>query len=188
MIETINLRLVPCEPAHLEAIIEDPKSLGPLLGVAIPGGWPHFPEAMPHAYASLKADPSLRAWGFLLFVHVAECVLVGSGGFKGRPDASGAVEVGYEVAPGYRMRGFATEASKGMIDYAFSHPHVTSVLAHTLPDENPSTRVLKRAGMKFVGVFEDPEDGEVWRWRIGRDEFAPLRCMEKKFASGEEKG
>ena len=36
--------------------------------------------------------------------------LIGLGGFKGAPD-HGQVEIGYEIAPGYRLRGLATEAA-----------------------------------------------------------------------------
>ncbi|MDQ3783354.1 MAG: GNAT family N-acetyltransferase [Actinomycetota bacterium] len=51
---------------------------------------------------------------FLLKDHFS---LVGSGGYKGGP-RGGIVEVGYEIAPGHQNQGFATEASRGMIDYA----------------------------------------------------------------------
>jgi ribosomal-protein-alanine N-acetyltransferase len=47
---------------------------------------------------------------------------------------------------------------------AWSSPSVRRVIAHTLPEPNASTRVLTKAGMRFVAEVWDPEDGRVWRW------------------------
>ena len=64
-----------------------------------------------------------------------------------------------------------TEAAQGMIDYAFSHQEVRGVIAHTLAQTNASNRVLQKVGMKFIAEVDDPEEGEVWRWQISRDEY-----------------
>src|SRR5688572_3831520 len=141
MIETPNLKLAPCELSHFEAYLRDASELGSLLGVTIPEGWPHFPKAMPMGYTMLKRDPSLLGWWTYLFIYPLEGTLIGSGGFKGRVDDGGMVEIGYEIAPEYRERGFATEAARGLIDYAFSHTHVKAVDAHTLPERNASVQV-----------------------------------------------
>ena len=168
-IETAHLRLIPCSLAHFEAMLRDEKELAALLEVELAEEWLGFAaakEAMPPAYERLKSHPSILGWWTYLFVHAADKALIGVGGFKGEADESGAVEIGYSLAPSYRGRGLATEAARGMIEYAFSHPHVTRVDAHTLPERNPSTTVLEKVGMKLVGPVIDPEDGEVWRWRL----------------------
>ena len=41
-----------------------------------------------------------------------------------------------------------------------------AVTAKTLPQENPSTRILRRLGFDLEGPVMDEEDGEVWRWRL----------------------
>jgi len=177
MIETARLRLVPCELNHFEAILDDERRLAPALGVTLAEDWLGFPaarEAMRPCYEHLKSNPSVLGWWTYLFVHKADRALVGLGGFKGGPDAEGAVEIGYALAPAYRGAGLATEAARGMIEYAFSHAEVGRVLAHTLPEKNDSTRVLERVGLRFVETVQDPEDGEVWRWRVGREEYRPV--------------
>ena len=63
-----------------------------------------------------------------------------------------------------------TEAARGMIAYAFSHPHVTRIDAHTLPERNPSTAVLEKVGMKLAGPAIDPDEGEVWRWSLSQSD------------------
>src|SRR4028119_1396492 len=40
-----NLRLVAVEPFHVEALSRDKRELAEVLGVAVPDGWPQFPEA-----------------------------------------------------------------------------------------------------------------------------------------------
>jgi len=45
---------------------------------------------------------------------------------------------------------------------------VREVRAHTLPDENRSTRLLEALGFRRVETVHDPEDGEIWRWAIAR--------------------
>jgi RimJ/RimL family protein N-acetyltransferase len=171
MIKTRSLQLIPCELRHVEAIIRNKKELESILGASVPDGWPQFADSMPYAYEQLKADPSLLGWWTYLFIHPGNKALVGSGGFKGKADESGMVEIGYEVAPQYRNRGLATEAAQALVDYAFSYPHIKSVEAHTLAEANPSTRVLERVGMKYVGMVHDPEEGEIWRWRLTRDDY-----------------
>jgi RimJ/RimL family protein N-acetyltransferase len=172
IIETANLQLIPCELAHVEAIMRDKKELEGMLGVKVPDNWLQFPESMPHVYQHLKSDSSALEWGFRLFVHAKDGVLIGEGGFKGKPDEEGVVEIGYALVPEYRRRGLASEAARGLADYAFSHAEVNIVQAHTLKDGTASINVLKRLGMTFVGTAEDPDEGEVLRWRVERKDYS----------------
>lgn len=142
-----------------------------MLHVRVPDNWPTFPESMPHGYEMLKSDPSALNWGFHLFIHTIDRMLIGEGGFKGKPDAEGVVEIGYAIVPEYRQRGLATEAARGLADYAFSHPNVNIVQAHTLPEGTASINVLKKLGMKFTGTAHDPDEGEVFQWRVERKDF-----------------
>lgn len=174
MIDTNNLRLITVERVHVEALSRDKRELAAVLGVTVPDGWPLFPEAF-----SLPADESRRSgrsssgWPAYFFVHPRERALVGNGGFAGEPDGSGVVEIGYEIAPEHQNRGFATEAARAMIDYAFAHEGLQAVIAHTLAGANASNSVLRKVGMKFVAEADDPEVGKTWRWRISRDEYRP---------------
>ena len=157
--------------AHVEAIRRGPKELERILNVRVHRDWPVFPDTIGHVHESLKADPSAHEWGFRLFVHTSDKVLMGEGGFKSRPDQEGVVEIGYAIVPEYRRRGFAYEAAKGLADYAFSYPEVKIVQAHTLKDGTASIRVLEKLGMKLVGTSQDPDEGEVLQWRVERSEY-----------------
>jgi GNAT superfamily N-acetyltransferase len=166
MIETENLQLIPCGPSHLATVLEDKKGLEPLLGVSVSDGWPVFPGAIPPIYEKLRPDPSAVGWWSYLFVHTGDRTLAGDGGFKGRPDESNEVEIGYALVPEYRGRGLATESARGLVGWAFSHPEVAAVRAEALPDGQASIRVLEKLGMTFAGATN-----RVLRWRVERQDF-----------------
>jgi [ribosomal protein S5]-alanine N-acetyltransferase len=167
MIRTQNLLLKPATLPLLDSIVNDKSRLETLLGVAIPDKWPDYREAYSFSYKLLKADPTILSWWTYLFICPDEKSLVGSGGFKGKPK-DGVVEIGYEIAPEFRNRGFATEAARGMVEFAFSNPEVTSVQARTLAEINPSVKILQKLGMKLIGEKVDPDDGPIWLWRLTR--------------------
>lgn len=93
---------------------------------------------------------------------------LGQCGFKGPPKGDGCVEIAYGISPEHQGKGYATEAAGALVRFAFRNSEVTSVLAHTLPEENASTRVLMKCGFTKKGDVIDPEDGLVWRWELLR--------------------
>jgi RimJ/RimL family protein N-acetyltransferase len=158
--EKHEITLLPVTSEQRQALQDGPQRLGALLGLSVPDGWPQFPEA----FAPSAREPDKR-WPGYLFVHLAERALVGNGGFVGPPNAEGEVEIGYEIAPGYWNRGFATSAVRAILRYAFAAENVRAVIAHTLAERNASNAVLKKAGFVFVAERPDPEVGAVWLWR-----------------------
>ena len=174
MIETERLKLIPCQLQHFEAILNDQQKLASLLRVKLADDWVGFDaaqEAMRPSYQHLKTHPEILGWWTYLFVHKPDQTLIGLGGFKGPANDEGVVELGYAIAPAYRRRGLASEATRGMIEYAFGHSGIKRVDAHTLPEKNASTGVLEKAGMKFIGAVNDPDDGDVWHWSLSRDDY-----------------
>ena len=177
LIHTPRLRLLTCQLPHLEAIVREPKSLGPLLGVCIPDGWPVHPEAYACVLAVLRADPLLvyTGWWLYLFLDPERRALVGCGGFRGNPTTQGVVEVGCEIAPAYRGQGLATEAVRALVRYAFTRPCVTAVEAHSLAGRNAQARVLEKAGFRKLARNKELRDG-VWCWRITLDAYLGAQC------------
>ncbi|MCA1622444.1 MAG: GNAT family N-acetyltransferase [Acidobacteria bacterium] len=174
MIETERLKLIPFEIRHFEAFERGESELAELLKVDVAEGWLVFPEVMPYSHTYLKQNADAANWWMYLLVHKRDGKLVGSGGFKDKPDADGMAEIGYAIAPSYQNKGLATEAAKGLTEFAFSYPQVTVVQAHTLAEENASNRVLRKVGMSFVKALHDAEDGDIWQWRLTREEFQNL--------------
>jgi [ribosomal protein S5]-alanine N-acetyltransferase len=161
-----RLKLVDGNLALLNAAVEGSSALEALLQVSIADGWEGFPEALPVLRASYQDRPEPHPWGSLFFIETDIPSLVGLGGFKGPPSSEGVVEIGYAIAPAFRGRGLATDAVRQMIQRAFADATVCAVDAHTLGCDNPSTRVLQRAGFRKIAEWDDPADGPIWHWRL----------------------
>lgn len=171
MIQTSRLQLLPCTLQYFEALLHGNEALAQILGADVPEQWTEFPEMVLVAYDKLRNDPSLLGWFFYLALHKEDNRLIGIAGFKGRPNAQGIVEIGYEVSAAYREQGYATEMAGTLIRFAFSHPYVTKVIAHTEEEYNAAVTVLQKSGMRFAGEINGREAGELWRWEISREEF-----------------
>jgi RimJ/RimL family protein N-acetyltransferase len=176
LIHTPRLRLITFEADHLAALVNGPQSLGDLLKLAIPDQWPAHPVAYREALSLLGKMPLLSdsGWWLYLFVSPALKSVVGCGGFRNAPDADGVVRAGCETAPAFRRQGFASEALRGLISYAFTRPAVRAVEAWSLPARGPQSRLAEAVGMKRIGEVSDPIEGDVWRWQIARDAFERL--------------
>lgn len=113
----------------------------------------------------MRNTPHSDPWihGFTVKLQ-GEDVTVGQCGFKGPPTTESVVEIAYAIFPDYQRRGYATEAAQALVSFAFESGRVRLVLAHTLPEESASTRVLTKCGFENVGEAMDPDDGLVWRW------------------------
>ena len=160
------IRLVRADVRLLDAALAGDDSLSKALGHGVVAGWATFTGALRPTRDALAADPGRAAWGARFFVAGDPPELVGWGGFKGPPQ-DGVVELGYEIAEGRRGRGLATEATLAMLDEAFADERVAAVIAHTLPEPGPSTRVLEKAGFRYER--EERERGElVWRFSRSR--------------------
>ena len=160
-----QVRLVPATVPLLDALNDDRTRFGELIGSTVPDGWPEFPEAIGFTLEHLKnASEADRRWSMQFFIDHANGRLVGSGGFAA-PPVERTVEIGYEVAPEFRGRGFGTAAARALVEHAEASGEVDQVIAHTLPGPNPSTGVLVSLGFEHVADQEDPEVGLVWEWR-----------------------
>ena len=91
-------------------------------------------------------------------------MVIGTGGYTGPPDANGEVEIAYAIDEEHQGKGYATEAAGALVNFAYNHPAVRLVRAHTLPVANASTRVLTKCGFQKADEIIDPNDGPVWRW------------------------
>ena len=157
-----KIRLVPVKTQHKLALKSGKSQLEELLGVKVPDDWPQFPEAFEVREENTETS---ELWPSYFFVCPSEGALVGNGGFAAPPNDAGEVEIGYEIAPAYQNKGYATAAANALSELALSRREVRAVVAHTLAHENASTAVLRKAGMSMVAELPNPEVGKVWKWR-----------------------
>jgi RimJ/RimL family protein N-acetyltransferase len=160
-IETGRLELIAETRELAEAQTAGRQQLAAALGAEVPEDWP--PEGTADALALFAAhlcrDPTLAGWLVWYWVLVDPATgsrtLIGDGGFTA-PPLKGTVATGYSLLPAYRGKGYATEAVKALTDWAFSHPEVRKIIAETLPDNEPSIRVLQRVGFRRARKASEP--------------------------------
>lgn len=108
-----------------------------------------------HAAYDVPHDEEPPLWGAWTITH--EGVLVGTAGFHGPPVAD-EVEIGYGLAGELQGRGLMGEAVAALLELAASLG-VRSAVAHVAPGNEPSLRLLRRAGFEPAG--REPSSGEL---------------------------
>ncbi|MGL4235333.1 GNAT family N-acetyltransferase [Tabrizicola sp.] len=140
------------------------------------------------AYAALMASPrsagmggpydEWQAWG--MFCHEIACwQLFGHGGMtvlrRDTGEAVGLVglnagplypetELGWQLSEGHEGQGYATEAARALLDWAFANLPVQSIVSYTGPDNLASQAVAKRLGAVIDPAAPVQDEGDiVWR-------------------------
>ena len=177
------------------------------------------PEVMAHFPAPLSRDASnamvarirslfaVQGWGFWA-VEVPGQDGAGFIGFVGlhRPEGlpcSPCTEVGWRLARPFWGQGYATEAARACLAFAFTELREEAVVAFTATTNQRSLAVMHRLGMTEAGGFEHPAlpPGHPLRphalWRISHSQFArvagvhsglPLRYKTRGCAPGPARG
>jgi ribosomal-protein-alanine N-acetyltransferase len=176
MISSARIRLVDHTPDHVRALIAGEQEYERRFATPVAAGLREFflgPEVSDAFRSRLRETSAPDPWrdgcGIL---HLEENRLIGVCGFNGPPDADGAVEIAYGIAPAYQGQGYATAAAALLVSRAFADENVQRVHAYTLPEQNASTGVLRKCGFKRHHQLVDSADGCLWRWEMERADFA----------------
>lgn len=89
--------------------------------------------------------------------------LVGSAGIKGKP-VNGKIEIAYGTMEAFQNQGIGSKICRTLVELSLKTDPSIKITARTLPENNFSTKILEKNNFVFVGVVNDPEDGEVWEW------------------------
>jgi ribosomal-protein-alanine N-acetyltransferase len=174
-LKTKRLELIAGTAELVRAHFGDPERFALLLDARVPRVSPLPPETkevMDCMAQALERGPQQIGWWCWYFVlHnrvTGHRVLIGDGGFKGPPDHDGTVELGYSLLRPYWNRGYATEAVKALVEWAFHSPEVRSVFAEAQMGNTASIRVLQKAGFREVGLGSERS---LLRFEINREDL-----------------
>ncbi len=109
--------------------------------------------------------PSLDAFGQLPAFQAADAD-------RWRGYTSPEVGLYYAVSPAYQRQGYATEAARALIDYAFTHLRLRRIVATTTYDNAASMAVMRRLGMH---IERNPYPDPPWLQVVGVLENNPTR-------------
>lgn len=147
-LQTERLILTPCSNASLLTYSTSEYKLGPHIEMHL---------------NALKEDDTLLVWGVWLVIDKQTNKIIGDIGFKGKPDLEKSVEVGYGITSSEQNKGYATEALKSIIEWAFNSNSVNKIMAECLVDNTPSSKVLEKLNMEKIRA-----DNSMVYWRLNR--------------------
>ena len=95
-------------------------------------------------------NPDQWEWYAIWMIELKDGTHIGELCFKGL-DSDGIAEIGYGISEEYQNNGYATEAVKALIQWAFNAPQVIAIEAETESENTASIRVLEKCGFKLNG-------------------------------------
>lgn len=155
-ITTERLYLIPFTRAICEeALHKDFTSLA-ALGIKPGNGWPDddMLDTLPRIINKLNLVPSPSGFESWMIIEKQTHTVIGDTGFKGLPDLNGTADVGYGIIEGARRKGYATEAVKGLIEWAFQQAELQIITASCDVNNTGSQQVLKALGFSLKGTHE----------------------------------
>jgi ribosomal-protein-alanine N-acetyltransferase len=129
------------------------------VGVEYPPEWPAGSRHVLGLRRDQIREGADYRWLIRAVVTRNQPTMVGRVGFHASPDASGVVEIGYEIDARHRRQGFGLECATLLIHSAEQLDCVSAVRAAIAPDNEPSLRMAKRLGFRRVGEQIDEIDG-----------------------------
>jgi RimJ/RimL family protein N-acetyltransferase len=80
-------------------------------------------------------------------------------------------DLGFALLEQHWGCGYASEASRATIDYAFEELALSELLAVTVPENARSIRLLEHLGFQYQRKTRDPKDEEVSIYSLSRDRW-----------------
>jgi RimJ/RimL family protein N-acetyltransferase len=150
-----SVELTVLDADVLQALVGgDVAAAGAAAGVAIPAWFVADPWLWTLRLGQLIGEPDHAPW-LIRAVVSPDGVVVGHAGYHGPPDARGMVEVGYEIAPEHRRRGYARAAVLALL--AFAGEHGATVARASISPENAASLALV-ASLGFVRTGEQVDE------------------------------
>ncbi|MBO4897161.1 MAG: GNAT family N-acetyltransferase [Clostridia bacterium] len=137
MIETKRLKIYPANKNQMEAFIAGQST-----------------DVLRTAYSEMLEgcllNPQKWEWYAIWMIELKNGTHIGELCFKGL-DINGVAEIGYGISEEYQNQGYAAEAVKAVLTWAFKNPEVTAIEAETDAENTASKRVLEKCGFILNG-------------------------------------
>ncbi len=138
-----------------------------------PGGWqqpdesPLLPDAAREVVGMMESVYACSSFSppWIGYMVLRDNQWIGTCAFKS-PPKEGRVEIAYFTFPGHEGQGIGGEMAAWLVATARRESPETIIFAQTLPEENASTRILRKNGFVQLREVHHPEDGLVREWEL----------------------
>lgn len=162
-----RLELVPMEVPLLTSLLDGDLSRAEKLGgFRIPAGLVLRRSALVRRIRQLEEEPELLPWLLRAVVIRDSATMCGRIGFHSAPGpddladiAADGVELGYEIDPRFRRRGYAREAALTLMRWAFERHGQRCFVLSIAPTNAASLAMASAMGFRECGSRIDEEDG-----------------------------
>ena len=139
MIETKRLKLYPANQEQMRSFIASQTN-----------------DVLKSAYKEMLDNslkfPDFWEWYAIWMIELKNGTHIGEFCFKGL-NSKGIAEIGYGILEEFQNKGYATEAVKAALNWAFQNKKVTAIEAETEVTNLSSLRVLEKCGFVANGII-----------------------------------
>lgn len=150
-LETERLTLHPFNPSHydgLRIMESDPEIMR-----YISNGVVKTPDETRETIARVMQRWEKYGFSWWALKEKQSGQLVGAACLQYLENIEGApLEIGWRLIAGHHGKGYATEAARGIIDFAVNTVGTSYLVAVADPDNQASQRVMQRLGMTYKGI------------------------------------
>lgn len=159
MIETARLTLIPLTLNQLQLYVADNYRLEQVLGLKKKHREVVEPTVSIVTYFTIprlkdSANDPLFHTMWMAIDRDKQC-FVAEAKFKGEPDETGAVEIGYGTYPALQRKGYMSEMVAGLVQWAGLQPNVLRVVADTETENVASQKVLEKNQFRLFDRIEN---------------------------------
>jgi len=149
---TDRLLLIPYTIKICQSILNDDFTDLYDAGLKKGKGWPDHDvlETLPKIVVNLAAVENPTGFESWMIIKNNTKEIIGDAGFKGFNPIDNSIDIGYGIIQEERKKGYAEEASKALIEWAFSTGIVKEISAKCATDNLGSIHLLKKMGFSQV--------------------------------------
>ena len=151
-IVTERLILIPMTLSMVNALLQGRKEVFETRGISFHTDWPRQDTMDILGFLKDVMKNTEEASGFDIWMVMQKdgMLVIGDAGFKGAPDESGSIEIGFGLVEEAQKQGYGYEVAQSLLEWASRQENVNVVVADCLLDNIGSMKILSRCGMREV--------------------------------------
>ena len=123
-------------------------------------------ETLPRIIANLSKVDTPSGFESWMVVKSESREIIGDIGFKGYNHISDSCDLGYGIIEAERRNGFAEEAARALIHWAFTKEELQCITANCARNNTGSKNLLTKLGFSILN-----SDADMIYWRLSRKEM-----------------